>query len=459
MMTDAEFTALVMRVGLTGALKSGALDASVRQDAQEVTEIAVNSAKTEMNTAMQAALKNVSSSEKTNVLTKNLFSRQDKEVLSAVHTTNCIMELESHFTGFRVGIHNIHTAAVQGVRVCVSVRDKLDYAGSDAAWAAEYTTSGGDWYDVTFDGSASGTLAPRIAEERPSTTWSDIIPLKSLQRTDGGSRPVVMVRIQLPSGATMSRPFNQTYNWRGASAPRYYKTSKAAVAGVDNKASFTQLANTEAGTINPAIMYYSVKAGRQLMIVADSTGEGIGGTPTCYGAAQMAAYETSTPDNPVEYYNAALHAQVPLTYTPRIQDLINVVNPTHMVYSPWSGNSVAVGGITPEALNDSRKAFTMAMGYITSYKAPIKVVLLEGLPTTTAGRNTGAGDVRRVDYNSWLSTFTGFVPAVGYAASVSNGVDANGQVQMDSTLTGDNVHPNAAGYTKLKQVIKPLLFG
>ena len=453
-MTEQELSKLVSRIGLRGALLSGAFEQTVGED----IGTAVNAAKTEMNAAMQAALKNVSSSEKTNVLTKNLFSRQDKETLSAVHTTNVVMELESHFTGFRVGIHNIHTASVAGVRVCVSVRDKLEYNREDAAWAAEYTTSGGDWYDATFDGSASGTLAPRIAEERPSTTWTDIIPLKSLTRTDGGSRPVVMVRIQLPSGAVMSRPFNQIYNWR-TSGPRYYKTSKAAVAGVDNKTSYTQLANTEAGTINPAIMYYSVKSGRQLMIVADSTGEGIGSTPTCYGAAQMAAYETSTPDNPVEYYNAALHAQVPLTYTPRIQDLINVVNPTHMVYSPWSGNSVAAGGITPEALNDSRRAFSMAMGYVNAYKAPIKVVLLEGLPTTTAGRNTGAGDVRRVEYNTWLSTFTGFTPATGYAASVSNGVDANGQVQMDSTLTGDNVHPNVAGYTKLKQVIKPLLFG
>lgn len=457
-MTDAQFTALVMRTGLTGALKSGALDAAVRQDAQEVAQVAVNAAKTEINTAMQAALKNVSSSEKTNVLTKNLFSRQDKETLTAVHTTNCIMELESHFTGFRVGIHNIHTAAVGGVRVCVSVRDKIDFPTSDAAWAAEYTTSGSDWYDATFDGSASGTLAPRIAEERPSTTWTDIIPLKSLARTDGGIRPVVMVRIQLPSGATMSRPYNQTYNWR-TQGPRYYKTSKASVAGVDNKAAFTQLANTEAGTINPAIMYYSVKSGRQLLLVGDSTVEGIGGSPTCYAASQMAAYETSTPDNPVEYYNAALHAQVPLTYTPRIQDLISVVNPTHMVYSPWSGNAVAAGGITSDALNDSRRALTMAMGYVTAYKAPVKVVLLEGLPTTVSGRNTGAGDARRVDYNTWLSSFTGFTPAVGYAASVTNGKDASGQLLLDSSKTTDGVHPSASGYASLKEVIKPLLFG
>lgn len=453
-MTEQELSKLISRIGLRGALLSGAFEQTVGEDVGS----AVNAAKNELNTAMQAALKNVSSSEKTNVLTKNLFSRQDKETLTAVHTTNVVMELESAFTGFRVGIHNIHTAAVTGVRVCVSVRDKLDYAGSDAAWAAEYQTSGSDWYDATFDGSASGTLAPRIAEERPSTTWTDIIPLKSLTRTDGGSRPVVMVRIQLPSGAVMSRPFNQTYNWRTA-GPRYYKTSKAAVAGVDNKTSYTQLANTEAGTINPAIMYYSVKSGRQLLIVADSTLEGIGSTPTCYGAAQMAAYETSTPENPVEYYNAALHAQVPLTYTPRIADLLPVVYPTHLFYSSWSGNDTAAGGITDDALNRSRQALSMAMGYIRKHTQPIKVVLAEGLPTTVAGRNTGAGDARRVAYNAWIDTFSGFTPAIGYAAAVTNGQDPSGQLLLDSNKTTDGVHPSLSGYTSLKEVIKPLLFG
>lgn len=458
MMTDAEFTALVMRVGLTGALKSGALDASVRQDAQEVTDIAVTSAKTEINTAMQAALKNVSSSEKTNVLSKNMFGRFDSEVLSTVHTTNIVMDLEAPFTGLRIGLHNIHTAAVPGVRVCVAVRDKLEYDNNDARWAGEYTLSGGTWIDCTFDGNVSGTLAPRIAPERTSVTWTDIVPLQSLPRIDGGIRPVIMVRVELPNGSVMTRPYNQTYNWRGDQAPRYFRTSKQAVAGVTNKSAFTQLANTEASTICPAIQYYSTKAGRQVLMVGDSTIEGIGSTPLCLGAAQIATLATSTVDNPVDYWNGALHAQVPLTYTPRIADLLPVVNPTHLFYSPWSGNDVAPGGIQDDALMRSRQALSMAMGYIANYKSPVKVVLAEGLPTTTAGRNTGTGDAKRVAYNSWLSTFTGFTPAVGYAQAVS-AATVNGQIQLDSSLTTDGVHPNRAGYDKLTAVIKPLLFG
>lgn len=457
-MTDAEFTALVMRTGLTGALKSGALDAAVRQDAQEVAQVAVNVAKSEINTVMQAALKNLSSAEKTNVLSKNMFGRFDSEVLSTVHTTNIVMDLESHFTGLRIGLHNIHTAAVPGVRVCVAVRDKLEYDNNDARWAGEYQLSGGTWIDCTFDGNVSGTLAPRIAAERTSITWTDIVAVQSLPRIDGGVRPVIMVRVELPNGSVMTRPYNQTYNWRGDQAPRYFRTSKQAVAGVTNKSAFTQLANTEASTICPAIQYYSTKAGKQLLIVADSTLEGIGSNPTCYGAAQQAALTTSTVDNPVDYWNGALHAQVPLTYTPRIQDLLSVVNPTHLFYSSWSGNDVAAGGIQDDALMRSRQALSMAMTYIANYKAPVKVVLAEGLPTTTAGRNTGAGDAKRVAYNSWLSTFTGFTPAVGYAQAVS-AATVNGQVQLDSALTTDGVHPNRAGYDKLTAVIKPLLFG
>lgn len=458
-MTDAEFTALVMRTGLTGALKSGALDAAVRQDAQEVAQVAVNAAKTEINTAMQAALKNVSSSEKTNVLSKNMFGRFDSEVLSTVHTTNIVMDLESHFTGLRIGLHNIHTAAVPGVRVCVAVRDKLDYDNNDARWAGEYQLSGGTWIDCTFDGNVSGTLAPRIAAERTSITWTDIVPLQSLPRTDGGVRPVIMIRVELPNGSVMTRPYNQTYNWRGDQAPRYFRTSKQAVAGVTNKSAFTQLANTEASTICPAVQYYSIKAGKQVLMVGDSTIEGIGSTPLCLGAAQIATLATSTVDNPVDYWNGALHAQVPLTYTPRIADLLPVVNPTHLFYSPWSGNDVGAGGIADDALMRSRQALSMAMTYIANYKAPVRVVLAEGLPTTTAGRNTGAGDARRVAYNSWLSTFTGFTPATGYAQAVSADT-VNGQVQLNASYTPDGVHLNRAGYQKeADEIVKPKLFG
>lgn len=453
-MTEQELSKAITRTGLRGALLSGAFEQTISED----IGTAVNAAKTEMNAAMQAALKNVSSAEKTNVLSKNMFGRFDSEVLSTVHTTNIVMDLESHFTGLRIGLHNIHTAAVPGVRVCVAVRDKLDYDNNDARWAGEYQLSGGTWIDCTFDGNVSGTLAPRIAAERTSITWTDIVPVQSLPRTDGGVRPVIMVRVELPNGSVMTRPYNQTYNWRGDQAPRYFRTSKQAVAGVTNKSAFTQLANTEASTICPAVQYYSTKAGRQLLIVADSTLEGIGSTPTCYGAAQQAALTTSTVDNPVDYWNGALHAQVPLTYTPRIADLLPVVNPTHLFYSSWSGNDVAAGGIQDDALMRSRQALSLAMTYIANYKAPVKVVLAEGLPTTTAGRNTGAGDAKRVTYNSWLSTFTGFTPAIGYAQAVS-AATVNGQVQLDSALTTDGVHPNRAGYDKLAAVIKPLLFG
>lgn len=453
-MTEQELARVISRIGIRGALLSGAFEDTVGQDIGN----SVNAAKTEINTAMQAALKNVSSSEKTNVLSKNMFGRFDSEVLSTVHTTNIVMDLEAPFTGLRIGLHNIHTAAVPGVRVCVAVRDKLEYDNNDARWAGEYTLSGGTWIDATFDGNVSGTLAPRIAAERTSVTWTDIIPVQSLPRIDGGVRPIIMIRVELPNGSVMTRPYNQTYNWRGDQAPRYFRTSKQAVAGVTNKSAFTQLANTEASTICPAIQYYSTKAGKQLLIVGDSTLEGIGSLPTCYGAAQMAALTTSTVDSPVEYWNAALHAQVPLTYTPRIGDLLSVVNPTHLFYSSWSGNDVNTGGITDDGLMRSRQALSLAMTYVANYKAPIKFVLAEGLPTTTAGRNTGAGDVRRVNYNSWLSTFTGYTAATGYAQAVSAGVDANGQVQMDSSLTGDNVHPNQAGYKKLTTIVKPLLF-
>jgi lysophospholipase L1-like esterase len=386
----------------------------------------------------------------TNVLTKALFGRYNTYNPNSNWTTNVVMELEAEFTGLRIAIPNILPTAVEGVRVSVGVVA----ANVPQAWLVGIEPTGG-WVDATFSGNTTVALTPRIAAERVSLTPSDYLALRSIPRTDGGIRPLIIIRTEYPAGNIPSTPYLGTSNWRQLTSPRVMKTSVQAVLGVSDKASFTQTTNTEGSVLVPIVQYYTKKKGKQLLISADSTGEGVGGTPNAYGAVQMAAYTQSTPDAPIEYFNAGLHAQGPDTYKMRLQDVGDFVKPTMVFYSPYSVNDVSVGGLTDAQLDRIYTSLSFIMDEMRKHPNAT-LVLLEALPNNPSFRDTGAGDQRRRDLNTDLATFDVIV-AEGYAAALSGAVDVDGQTLIASGLSTDGVHPNGTGYTPMSSVIAPIV--
>ncbi len=387
---------------------------------------------------------------RTNVLTKSLFGRYNTYSTSTNWTTNTVMELEAEFTSLRIAIPNASASAIENVKVSVGVVE----ANVPQAWLVGIEPTGG-WIDATINGSTTFTLQPRIAAERVSLAVSDELPVRSIPRTDGGIRPLIIIRIEYPQGSTPSVPYLGTSNWRQTTSPRIMKTSVQNVLGVTDKASFTQTTNTEGGVAVPIVQYFTKKKGRQLFISTDSTGEGVGSTPTGYGAAQIAAYTNSTPDNPIEYFNAGLHAQGPEVYSKRLKELGDFVKPTIVLYSPYSVNDVSVGGMTDAQLG--RVYTNLAQMMAEMRKHPnATMLLLEPLPVNPAFRDTGAGDQKRRDLIADLNTFD--IPVVeGYAAAFSGDVDGDGQTLIKSGLTTDNVHPNITGYTELSNLVAPYI--
>jgi hypothetical protein len=386
----------------------------------------------------------------TNVLTKALFGRYNTYNPNSNWTTNVVMELEAEFTGLCIAIPNILPTAVEGVRVSVGVVA----ANVPQAWLVGIEPTGG-WVDATFSGNTTVALTPRIAAERVSLTPSDYLALRSIPRTDGGIHPLIIIRTEYPAGSIPSTPYLGTSNWRQLTSPRIMKTSVQAVLGVSDKASFTQTTNTEGSVLVPIVQYYTKKKGKQLFISADSTGEGVGGTPNAYGAVQMAAYTQSTPDAPIEYFNAGLHAQGPDTYKMRLQDVGDFVKPTMVFYSPYSVNDVSVGGLTDVQLGRVYTSLSFIMDEMRKHPNAT-LVLLEALPNNPSFRDTGAGDQRRRDLNADLATFD-IILAEGYAAALSGAVDVDGQTLIADGLSGDNVHPNSAGYSTMSAVVAPIV--
>lgn len=387
---------------------------------------------------------------RTNILTKGLFGRYNSFTTSSDWTTNIVMELESDFTALRIGIPNALPTQVNGIRVSVGVLA----AAVPQAWLVDINPTGG-WIDATFDGASSLNAPARIAADRYSLPLTDWLNIRSIPRTDGGIRPLIIMRIEYPNGSLPSVPYLGTSNWRQATTPRVMKTSVQTVLGVTNKAAYTQTTNTEGSVVVPVVQYISKKKGRQGFISGDSTKEGVGGNPNGYGAVQMASYELSTPDNPIEYFNAGLHAQGPAVYSKRLADMGSFVKPTFVTYSPYSVNDVAVGGLTSDQIGRIYTSLADFMNEMRNHPNAT-LILTEPLPNNPAFRDTGAGDQKRRDLIADLATFDVIV-AEGYAAAFSGSEDADGQTLIATGLSSDNVHPNLAGYQALAQIIKPIV--
>ena len=390
----------------------------------------------------------------TNVLTKNLFGRLRAEPLSTATTFNGNMELETEFLSLRLGIPNIHTAAVPGVKVSVGVLSSVP-AADYQVWI---NPENNEWLDFTID------LPARLGEERPSITYIDVAALASVARTDvANGRTIIIYRIEFPANSVASMPMNNQYYWRGSKAPRVLRTSNQAVQGVTNKAAFTSqaaYAATKGGddyAVVPVVQYQTLARGHQVMICGDSIQEGIGGDVRCYGAMERSVYELSTPERPLEYFNAALHAQGPDLYSRMLADHVATVRPTIVTYSPWSGNDVTAGsGISAAAMR--RLKASLGRVFYTLQAAGLRPVVLfpEATPVNTGYRNVGANDQARRDFNAnWLPKVSAGFVIKGYAAALTGGRDAAGQDQIKDGLTGDGVHPNDAGHDALKAVVKP----
>ncbi len=390
----------------------------------------------------------------TNVLTKNLFGRLRAEPLSTVTTFNGNMELETEFLSLRLGIPNIHTDAVAGVKVSVGVLSSVP-AADYQVWI---TPENNEWLDFTID------LPKRLGEERPSITYIDVAALASVARTDvANGRTLIIYRIEFPANSVASMPMNNQYYWRGSRAPRVLRTSNQAVQGVTNKASFTSqaaYAATKGGddyAVVPVVQYQTLARGHQVMICGDSIQEGIGGDVRCYGAMQRSVYELSTPDRPLEYFNAALHAQGPDVYSRFLADHVATVRPTIVTYSPWSGNDVTAGsGLSAAALRRLKASLGRVFSALQAASLRPIVLMPEPTPVNTGYRNVGANDQIRRDFlASWLPKVSGAIVIKDSAAVITGTRDAAGQDQIKDGATGDGVHPNDPGHDLIKGKVKP----
>lgn len=421
-----------------------------------------------MAAQLQAALSELAVAMKTdltaarsNLLTKNMFGLQKTYTPGTASAwTFCnTMEMETDFVGVQIGIHNIHTAAIPNVRVSVAVGDNFSN-GTGANWLNDPTpTNGTGWHDCTFNGATTGTLAARVAANVSSITWFDFTGIQSILRAGGMNgtlRPILAVKIEFPSGAVLTVPYNDIYGWRtDGLVHRPLRVSSQAVAGVTTPSAFTTTSSVDTNVVVPVVRYLTKKAGRQVMMAGDSTTEGTGGECRAMGATQIACLGLSTPNDPVEYFNCGMHGTSPNDFGVGALTHLPVVKPHVFFYQPYSINNTPAGGLTQGVLETD---YTY-LGRVIQAALAIntKMYLFQGLPCNPAFRNTGAGDSKRRDLNTLLASMTQVKVVVDYTLPMTGAVDANGQTNLPSGVSDDDAHPNTATYTLMAAKVSPYI--
>lgn len=379
-------------------------------------------------------------------------------------TTVMQMELEAPFSAIRIWVPNADTAAVATqTKVAVAVQQAAGAFGA----AANIDYSAGDGLvNATFDnGVASAStaggnaIAAGVAANRPTWKATDWIGIKSLARTDGGARPLLQVRVEqvwVSANWKLTCPYITAAGWQdGVTAGgRLFRRFAQNVNGVSTPANFTSL-TAENSKWCPVIVEYQLANGMgvQHMIVGDSISEGAGASDSWYGCHQRAVYELSTPSAPREIFNGALHSQIPSAYAAYLGDMISTVLPDVLHYQPYSVNSISTD-ITAGILQTYRQQLGRAIGLAASYRPAVLTVA--GTPCNPAFK-TYTNDARRIAYNADISaqsSVSGQWYYADIASPLSGAVDANGQTNMASGVSSDNVHPNDTGHDLAKIPLK-----
>lgn len=379
--------------------------------------------------------------------------------------------LATHFDAVRIAIPNMHTSTVAGVKVAFGVSTSLGaYSSAPTTNSGTGTTSAspaptetvssalGVWRQALFNGATSATLPVAVdaANIYPSWTWTDWTQIASVDRTDGGTLPVLDLRIFIPVAAG-----SITTGWTGGTnqawsiwgrddlitGGRVCRVWNQDVDGIATPASFTT--TTTYGVMIPIMLQYmSRSTGATILVLADSIGEAsTGGTYTNNSFVWQAALGHNSP---VEVCNYGFAGGSSIQVTQRVQPMIDQIQPTHILGVASSTNNF---GTTLGARVSGETGGTIGVLAAMAKRVDAQLGLYEFLAVTNAAKAYAATDSFRVAGNTLAETRAGQIGArwVDLGAIWDGSAHASGQIEPSASLVNaDGVHPNDAGHVAFK---------
>lgn len=205
------------------------------------------------------------------------------------------------------------------------------------------------WVPVTFaGGSATGTL-PAGTVQAPSYLLSDIIPLSSIPRTDGGKFSLIMARYYyaastFPVRTAIANGQNEINNLM---APYTYISLLQSVEGVSVPANFTStVPNNNLAPVG--FIFHTATGAKTVMLCGDSIMAGGSQADTDIGRANniVGSWGFRAVRSVAEQFNkfigvsqAAIGGATPTEYYNRFLAQISAgIKPSLVLYPPWSPN-------------------------------------------------------------------------------------------------------------------------
>lgn len=373
-------------------------------------------------------------------------AKQSTGSAAVAYTYHQTFTVEATAHAFRFKLLNVNINPMTVSAGAVAVSNKL------GSGAERYTPSSGTWVPITWDGATSVTIAAG-ATDRPTISWSDWIPLTTLDRTDGETLPVVMVRLYLPAG--------------NFSLGNYNFTPWAATSGINNgrflymyrnagdfaSGNFTSMPGV--GYTNPLLMGFEYKV-RQRAITISGHGDSIteGAVNAGFGNfgngwlwQSVSALRSANPGAVIGYVNNGMSSSTTATFLTRLQDFIAAECHSDIyVYSAFSPND---GAPSSSTIATEATRLTSALAAIDGTTKP--AVLWTPCVNTAAAWNTTADGYRLAFRDTLLGLGR---PVFDIETAVSDGATP---ARFTASLTTDGTHPNEAGHAAIAAVAQPVL--
>lgn len=379
---------------------------------------------------------------KSNIATKSPHGYMDVGSHSADRNTHFQMAVEAHFDAVRVGLMNSHTSDVTGVKAAVGVQAAAGNHGDSASYNPD------TWVDVTWSTASSTTLGLGTAT-RPTRTVSDWMKIQSLARTDGGSLPILHLRIYQPAAnanvSKLSPSGIETWLQTDTRFIRAYQKDGSDM--IATKANFTT--PTTATRWPPFFVQYMVRGAiKTIFVVGDSITLGTGASSYWNSHWRKLQTGLSNSDNPIELANFGWSGQTSAQYNLRAVDLLadNLISPGDLlVYQPFSPNNVAsAASLATMNTNVELVKYETTTLLKAAFDKRVLPIITTACPVAASSRDWSLCDSARVALNQVLLD----LPRIGVldiAKPVSAGSASNGQVVYASGMSTDGLHPNDTG--------------
>lgn len=370
-------------------------------------------------------------------------------------THHCVTTTARHFDAVQVVLSAANVAPVPVTKIAVSA----------LASAADLNGSAGTWISGTFAGSAAGSIPARAAARRRSFLISDRFDVSSIPRSDGGRWPLLGIRAFLGTAGTYTMLGNSGgtdsfTNWATKPDGRIHVMRYNDGDCIATSANFTDTTNRNTSPIIGVIYYargrvVNVAGFGDSILAGRGTYNGEGwGFNACHQLTDAGgiAYEwsnlawdgsqmndTAGTGGHVDMLGDAIAAGLPI-------DIAN--------FMCFGSNDFAnEAGLTDAAII-SEVARPFARMMVACRDAGIAPVVMPGLPVSTAVKDWGAADARRVAWNQTVKAMPG-VHYVDVESIFSGPVDGDGQVSIVASKFADGIHPGDEGNTDVSSMLAP----